>query len=231
MDEKPSESNLDAVYGLKSPETKVTVTVKKDDKTEDWVYSFGKQDEKKNGVYAMVNKSELVFLVPKATVDRLASRRTARPDGVQVRPQAGEGGEDHRLEQRPGRPDRARPRTQGRQRLGQEGRAAIAPDGTKMDSLMRALSNLRASKIVTPKPNTDTGLDVSKKALKIEITIEGGPLELMVGNEDADDKGPDGKPLLFASSNKMAGEVFLLPETVGGVSLKDAKASPAWFRK
>src|ERR1041385_3386678 len=73
VDEKPSDSNLDAVYGLKHPETRATVTVKKDDKTEDWVYTFGRQDEKKNGVYAMVSKSDLVFLVPKATVDHLAS--------------------------------------------------------------------------------------------------------------------------------------------------------------
>ncbi len=231
VDEKPSASNLDAVYGLKTPDAKATVTVKKDDKTEeDWVYSFGKQDEKKNGVYAMVNKSDLVFLVPKATVDRLASAELRdltvfkfdprQVKGTKVTVWSNEDGTPKVLDfERKSDNDWAK----------KEG--PFNPDGTKMDNLMRALSTLRASKIVTPKPNTDTGLDVNKKALKIEITIEGGPLELLVGNEDAEDKGPDGKPLLFASSNKMPGEVFLLPETVGGVSLKQAKGNPGWFRK
>jgi hypothetical protein len=230
VDEKPSESNLDAVYGLKSPETKVTITVKKDDKTEDWVYSFGKQDEKKNGVYARVNKSELVFLVPKATVDRLASAELRDLTVFKFDPKQVKGAKITVWSD-----DLGAPLVYDLERKGDNDWTRkdnpTAMDGTKLDGLMRALSVLRASKIIVPKPNTDTGLDVSKKALKIEINIEGGPLELMVGNDDAEDKGPEGStPLLFASSNKMAGEVFLLPATVGGVNLKDAK-KPIWFRK
>ena len=75
---------------------------------------------------------------------------------------------------------------------------------------------------MTPKPGTDTGLDVNKKALKVEVDTEGGPLELLVGNEDPDNKG-----LLFATSNKLPGEVFLVPEA----TFKEAKAGPAYFRK
>jgi hypothetical protein len=228
--EKPSEGSLDADYGLKNPETKATVTVKKDDKAEDWVFTFGKQDEKKNGVYAMVNKSDLVYLVPKATADRLTGAELRdltvfkfdpkQVKGAKVTVWSNEDGSPKPLDfERKGDNDWAK----------KEG--SITPEGSKMDSLMRALSNLRASKIVTPKPNTDTGLDVNKKALKVEISVEGGPLELTVGNEDPDEKGPDGKPMLFASSNKMPGEVFVLPQSVGGIDLKEAKGNPGWFRK
>jgi hypothetical protein len=231
VDEKPSEANLDAVYGLKTPETKVTISVKKDDKTEDWVYTFGKQDEKKNGVFARVNKSDLVFLVPKATVDRLAAAELRDLTVFKFDPKQVKGAKVSVWSNDLGAPIVLDLERKGDNDWAKKEGTSVTPDGAKMDSLMRALSTLRAVKIVTPKPNTDTGLDVGKKALKVEITVDGGPLELTVGNEDPDNKGPDGKPLLFASSNKMPGEVFLLPETVGGVSLKDAKASPAWFRK
>ena len=74
-------------YGLATPKFTVVVSVKKDDKTEDWIYSFGdekKYDEnepgekpgttvkkEKTGVFAKVNKSDMVFLVAKETVDKL----------------------------------------------------------------------------------------------------------------------------------------------------------------
>ncbi len=225
VDEKPSESNLDAVYGLKNPQAKATVTVKKDDKTDDWVFTFGKQDEKKNGVYAMVNKSELVYLVPKATVDRLTSAELRDLTVFKFDPKKVQSAKVTVWSN-----DLGGPIVSDLERKGDNDWAKkdgpINPDGTKMDNLMRALSNLRASKIVTPKEGADTGLDVNKKALKLEINVEGGPVELTVGNEDPDNKG-----LLFASSNKMAGEVFLLPQNVGGIDLKAVKESPSWFRK
>ncbi len=228
--EKPSEGDLDQLYGLKSPETKATVTVKKGDKTEEWVYSFGKQTDTKMGVYTRLNKSDLVFLVPKATVDRLGSAELRdltvfnfdmkQVKGAKITVWSNDLGGPIALDfERKGDNDWAK----------KDG--PVTPDGAKVENFIRALSHLRASKFVTPKPNADTGLDVNKKGLKVEITTEGGALELLVGNEDADDKGPDGKPLLLASSNKLPGDVFLLPETVQGVSLKEAKAGPAYFRK
>jgi hypothetical protein len=230
VDEKPSEANLDAVYGLKNPEAKATVTVKKDDKTEDWVFTFGKQDEKKNGVYATVNKSDLVYLVPKARADRLTGAELRDLTVFKFDPKQVKGAKVTVWSN-----DLGAPIVLDLERKGDNDWAKkdgpITPDGTKMDSLMRALSNLRASKIVTPKQGVDTGLDVNKKALKVEISVEGGPLVLTVGNEDPDEKGLDGKPMLFASSNKMGDEVFVLPQTVGGVDLKEAKAGPSWFRK
>jgi hypothetical protein len=230
VDEKPSDSNLDAVYGLKNPQAKATVTVKKDDKTEDWVYTIGKQDEKKNGVYAMVNKGDLVYLLPSATLDHLVNAELRDLTVFKFDPKQVKGAKVTVWSN-----DLGGPIVMDLERKGDNDWAKkdgpINPDGTKMDNLMRALSNLRAGKIVTPKQGVDTGLDVNKKALKVEVNVEGGPLELLVGNDDPDEKAPDGKPLLFASSNKMAGEVFLLPDNLGGVNLREAKSGPAWFRK
>src|SRR5207245_888058 len=64
--------NLD-LFGLKAPESRVTVTMKKDDKTEDWVYAFGKQSDTKMGVYAQANKNDLVYLVPKTVADHIGA--------------------------------------------------------------------------------------------------------------------------------------------------------------
>jgi hypothetical protein len=98
----------------------------------------------------------------------------------------------------------------------------ITPDGAKVENFIRSLSHLTATKFVTPKQGADTGLDVNKKALKVEIQVGDEGLDLLVGNEDPDNKGQ-----LFASSGKAKGDVFLVPEAM----FKDAKASPAYFRK
>ena len=98
----------------------------------------------------------------------------------------------------------------------------ITPDGTKVENFIRTLSHLSATKFVTPKQNVDTGLDVEKKALKVEVAVGDETLDLLVGNEDPDNKGS-----LFASSSKLKGDVFLVTEAM----FKEAKASPAYFRK
>jgi hypothetical protein len=221
--EKPSEGDLDQLYGLKKPETTATVTVKNDkgDKTEDWVYTFGKQSDTKMGVYAKLNKTDLVFLVPKATADHLAAVDLrdltvfnfdmSKVKGAKITVYSNDlGGPITLTLERKGDNDWVK----------KEG--PIAPDGAKVENFIRTLSHLTASKFVTPKQNVDTGLDVDKKALKVEITVGGETLDLLVGNEDPDNKG-----MLFASSSKLKGDVFLVPEAM----FKEAKASPAYFRK
>src|SRR5262249_52735839 len=69
--EKPSEADLDQLYGLKKPEVTATVATKQGDKSEEWVYTFGKQSDNKMGVYAKSSKNDLVFLVPKAAADHI----------------------------------------------------------------------------------------------------------------------------------------------------------------
>jgi hypothetical protein len=222
--EKPSETDLDQLYGLKKPETIATVTVKKEkeDKPEDWVYTFGKQSDTKMGVYAKQNKNDLVFLVPKATADHLAAADlrdltvfnfdVSKVKGAKITVWSSE---------------QNKPVELGFERKGDKDWVKTSgfidtPDGAKLDNLISGLSHLQASKFVTPKQNVDTGLDVDKKALKVEITVGDETLDLLVGNED-----PDSKGMLFASSNKQKGDVFLVPELM----FKEAKASPAYFRK
>jgi hypothetical protein len=219
--EKPSDGDLDQLYGLKNPATTATVTVKKDDKTEDWVYSFGKQSDTKKSVYARMNKNDLVFLVPKVTADHLAAAELRdltvfnfdikQVKGAKITVWSNDlGGPVTFTLERNGDNDWAK----------KDG--PITPDGPKVDTFIRLLSHLQANKFVTPKPNVDTGLDVEKKALKVEITVGNETLDLLVGNADPDNKG-----MLFASSGKLKGDVFLVPEA----TFKEAKASPAYFRK
>jgi len=224
--EKPGEKELDELYALKTPATKAVVTVTKGDKSEDWVYSFGKQSDNKMGVYSKENKSELVYLVPSLTVENLGKVEFRDLSVFNFDPKKVKGVEISVWSN-----DLGGPITLNLERKGDNDWAKkdglITPDGAKVDNFLASLSRLQATKFLTPKPGAETGLDVNKKALKVKIDVEGGPLELLVGNEAADEKDPTGKPLLYASSNKLQGDVFLVPEAV----FKDAKASPAYFRK
>jgi hypothetical protein len=219
--EKPSEGDLDQLYGLKKPETTATVTVKKDDKSEDWVYTFGKQSDTKMGVYAKLNKNDLVFLVPKTVADHLAAADLRDLTVLNFDMKQVKGAKITVWSN-----DLGGPITLTLERKGDNDWAKkdgpITPDGPKVENFIRTLSHLQASKFVTPKQNADTGLDVEKKALKVEVTVGDETLDLLVGNEDPDNKG-----LLFASSSKQKGDVFLVLEAM----FKEAKASPAYFRK
>jgi hypothetical protein len=219
--EKPSEKEL-ADYGLKEPETKATVTVTKDGK---WVYFFGKQSDTKMGVYAKQNKADLVFLVPALAAERVAKADfrdltvfhfdMAKVKGAKITVWSNDLGGAIVLDlERKGVKDWVL----------KGGPAGFMPDGAVVESFIAGLAHLQASKFAAPKPNADTGLDVAKKALKVEITVEGEkePFELLVGNED-----PDNKDFFFASSNRLKGDTFLLPK----FSFEKAKASPAFFRK
>jgi hypothetical protein len=220
VSEKPSDADLE-LFGLKSPENKATVTIKRDDKIDDWVYSFGKQTETKMGVYMRLNKSDLVFLVPNLTVDNLKNAELRDLTVFNFDMKQVKGAKITVWSN-----DLKSPVVIDLERKGDRDWAKkdgpITPDGPKVENFIASLGHLRATKFVTPKPNTDTGLDVSKKALKVEIQTESGPLELLVGNEDPDNKGQ-----LFASSNKLPGDILLLPEA----TFKDAKSSPAHFAK
>jgi hypothetical protein len=226
--ERPGDTDLDKLYGLKDPSLSVTVTVKKGDKTEDWGYSFGKDTEyttpltegKKEGVYAKMSNSDLVFVVDKAVVGRLT--------GAELRDLTVF---DFDMKQVKGAKitvwsnDLGGPITLDLERKGEKDwtkkDGPITPDGTKVENFVSGLSHLQATKFAAPEAGTDTGLDVKKKALELVIATEGGPQELTVGNEDPKNKG-----FLFAKSNKVD-ETFLVPE----VMFKDAKAGPAYFRK
>ncbi len=69
--ENPPESDLDPLYGLKSPDVEIRLTATgKDNKPVEYVYSFGKETADKTGVFARCNKSNLIYIVNKPTVEQ-----------------------------------------------------------------------------------------------------------------------------------------------------------------
>src|SRR5258708_38037114 len=68
--ENAPESDLEPLYGLKNPEVEIRLLATgKDNKPVEYVYSFGKETADKSGVFARSNKSNLIFVVNKTTVE------------------------------------------------------------------------------------------------------------------------------------------------------------------
>jgi hypothetical protein len=220
--EKPPESELDTLYGLKSPQTSATLTVTKDGKSEDWTYSFGKDtNDSKDRVYAKMSRSDLVFSVNKNTIGGLqADLRdptvfafdAAKAKGVKITTWSEDSGA---------------PLTLDLERKGPaEWVAKSGPqniDSGKVESILFQLGQLKAQNFVTPKAGTDPALDVNKKALKFEITVEGekDPLELIIGADD-----PDHPESLFAKSSSLKDEIFDVQK-----SMFDPAKKPGYYRK
>src|SRR5262249_47971332 len=60
---------LEQQYGLKTPTVKATVVITKDDKPEEWVYLFGKEEN--DLVYAKQGNRDVIFQVRKAELTPL----------------------------------------------------------------------------------------------------------------------------------------------------------------
>jgi hypothetical protein len=228
--EKPSESDLD-FFGLKTPQTKATVTVTKDGKSEDWVYTFGREEEvalpgekdKAKVVYGKTDRRDVVFAVRGSRLSGLQGDLrdptvfnfdVAKVKGVKITGWQALTGVAITLDL---------------ERKGDKQWEAKAPpgfnvDADAVDSFVRTLSHLRAERFVKPKVGVDTGLDVGKGALQIEVTVEGEekPLVLTVGAED-----PDNKMSYFARSSRQEGDVFLVPK----FGFEKAREKPAFFAK
>jgi hypothetical protein len=78
------------------------------------------------------------------------------------------------------------------------------------EAFLLALQNVRAEKVVAYKsgPKPEHKLTPDAGALVVELTVEGekDPITLTIGALDADGKN------YFATSNKLPGDVFLLPK-------------------
>jgi len=220
--EKPAESELDSLYGLKSPQTSATLTVTKDGKSEDWTYSFGKDtNDSKDRVYAKMSRSDLVFSVNKNTIGGLqADLRdltvfafdAAKVKGVKITTWSEDNGAPLTLDLEHKGPG---------EWVAKAGPQNIS--GNKLESILFQLGHLKAEHFATPKAGTDPALDVNKKALKFEIALENEkePLELIVGADDPDHSGT-----LFASSSTLKGEVFDVQK-----EMFEAARKPGYYRK
>jgi hypothetical protein len=211
-------------YGLKSPAAVATIRVLPDGKKPDeWVYRFGKEMPDKNGRYASLNKTDLVFVAPgisfQALQNELQDPTVLHFDAGAVTSVRLVGwkqavGSTFTLEA---------------ERKDQKEWKIKAPpdfdlDGGALDSFVAGLTNLQAVRFLRAtgtKPEMKLG--AADRLLAIEIGIAGAkaPLTLTLGSLDFADKA------YYARSSAMPGVVFLVPEA----RFEKLLASPKFFSK
>ncbi len=206
--EKASDADLDTIYGLKTPSAKATVTVTKDGKAEDWVYLFGKNLDGDKTVYAKQGPRDVVFVVPRATVEPVLTGDLRDPTVLSFDPTKVKSVKLSGWKDVAGVVVALELERKGDKKWDVKAPAGFTADPDVVDNFVAGLTNLRASRFVTPKTGTKTGLDVNEGALKVEVTVEGQekPLELTVGAEDADNKAS-----YFARSGARWYNAFGLP--------------------
>ncbi len=220
VSEKPSDAELERL-GLKQPAARVTVTVLgTDKKPEDHTVVFGKETDDKTGVYARQEKGDLVFVVRKGVLDALQGDlqdpTVFHLDLAKVKALKLTGWQDVV----------GSPITLDLERRAAQNWAVKAPAGFNLDTnqaeaFLNDLTTLKAIRFVGPaKP--EYRLEVKDGALDIAVTVEGTPepLTLTVG-------GPSGTEGFYSRSNKVPGEVFLLPKE----RFEKVKSRPAYFRR
>ncbi len=205
--EKPSDADLEAKFGLKSPPYKVTLTTTNKEKTEDHVFLFGKETGDKDLRYAKRGDGDLVFQVGAFALGpikgELLDTTVFKFDPAKVRVVKLTGW--HNVD--PDIPPLEVERKDGQWTA--KNRTNFPLDGAKVDSLLAALANLRAQKFLPGAAKPEHKLSLKEGALEIAITFEGDAAPsylLTVGPHHAADKGH------YATTNKLATTALLLPE-------------------
>jgi hypothetical protein len=206
--EKATDEDLEKKYGLKPPQARVEITVKKDDKPVTYAYDFGK-DTNDGGVYAKQSQRDTIFTVDKTVVNGLPAE-VINPvlftlDTDKVRKVKLTGwqklvGSPVTLEFE--RKDKSSPWEV------KKGPDKFKLDGGKVDTLLNDLHTCRAERFVEFKsgPKPKYKLDLADDALVVEITVEGKdkPITLTVGAPSDDDKG------FYATTSETDGDVVVL---------------------
>jgi hypothetical protein len=206
-----STPDKEAEYGLNAPSNKVTLSVTKDDKTEDHVYLFGK--DAPDGIYAKQADKPLIFVAGKFVQTTLnAELRDPvvykfdhnKVTAVKMVGWSNKIGSPFTLEL-----ERKSP-------TDWTVKSTTLPimtfDAAKAESFLTAIETVRADRFLNKTGPQPTGMDVKDGALSIEVTLsEGGPIQLTVGN----DTEIEGKKYWFATSNKAPGETFLIAKQMG----------------
>jgi len=214
--EQTSKEDLDRKYGLATPAARAVVTVTKDGKPTTYEFDFGKKDG--TSLYAKQSQRGTIFTVDESTLasfkDPILDKTVFHFDPTKVTALTLTGWSKIvgdpitiKLEHKDGK------EWVGRKDL----------DQTKVNNLVRDLSDLRAEKFLAHKsqPKPEQELDVAKGGLRIEIKIEGEkePLVLTLGKAEADG--------YVATSSKLSGDIFLVPKaTFEGVMSKPAYFNP-----
>jgi hypothetical protein len=225
--ENPPDGDLHPLYDLKPPvvEVKLTVPGKEKDKPEEFIYQFGKETDDKVGVFAKMNKLNLVFVVPKTIMDNL--QKDLRDPAIfafepsEVRKlKLGfwrEPGEafDLELERKEG----------GFWSVVKPESFAMDFDDKKAEKFVKDIAALKAEKTLTgaeiPKPD-QAKFDLKAGALLVEITLAGRekPVQLTIGGEFE-------KKSYYVKSSLTGDDVFLVPMA----AFEQIKGKPSYFKK
>jgi hypothetical protein len=240
VSEKAMDKDLDH-WGLKPGDYQVTATVKQGDKSEDRVFLFGRQTEKKDGRYAKLGDKDLVFLVRPEVIDpfdpakvkSFVDLNVLRFETPKVREIKLVGWPDAKkktlqtfdAELKEPKPGEARVWTvKNEKELGTD----FQLDTNKISQFANELSHLNAGRYLVFKsgPKPEHKLDEKGRTLEIEVSVEGEmkPLTLTIGAPvaEGDVKG------YAAQSSAAPGDVFMLPESRLEKLLKDG---PKYFSK
>lgn len=217
--EKPSDAELESKYGLKSPAYRVAVTTKQGDKVEEHVFLFGKEiDDKSGRRYAKLGNSDLIFQVQSNAIEplkgQLLDTTVFRFDPAKVRILKLTGW--HSID--PSIAPLEMERKDG------QWKARLEVEGSKVDSFLVGLANLRAQNFIAGAAKPEYKLSLKEGGMEIAVTFEGDkePSYIMtVGPHNATDKGN------YATTNKLPNTVLLLPEEL----FKAPMSGPSHFVK
>ena len=208
--EKATEKELER-FGLQPPRMSAVVKLK-DEKDPTRTYLFGAESDDKATVYAKLGERDWVFSVRRGVVDALKQLDLVDPtvftlDLSKVRGMKLTGWKDFSVNGQPQVLDLVRKSANDWAVSGSGGYKLSSPAAA---ALLLALQSVRAEKVVEYKagPKPEHKLTADAGALVIELTLDGEkePITLALGALD-----PDGKHY-FAMSNKLPGDVFLLPK-------------------
>jgi hypothetical protein len=240
VSEKAMDKDLDH-WGLKPGDYQVTASVKQGDKSEDRVFVFGRQTEKKDGRYAKLGDKDLVFLVRPEVIDpfdpakvkSFVDLNVLRFETPKVREIKLVGWPDAKkkttqtfdAELKESKPGEARVWTvKNEKELGTD----FQLDTNKLGQFANELSHLNANRYLVFKsgPKPEHKLDEKSRALEIEVSVEGEmkPLTLTIGAPlaEGDVKG------YAAQTSAAPGDVLLLAGDRWDKLLKDG---PKYFSK
>jgi hypothetical protein len=213
----PKDAKTLAGYGLEPPDLRAVVTVKKDDKTETFVYKFGKESgEKTKEIYAFMDKRDIVFLAQPQAVKvlrdaELRDTKVFQFDAARVKELDLKGWQEKvnfvlelKLERKSAGIWTA---------LKPEG---FDPNGRKVGDFVSDLSHLKAEKFVAFKVKSlaEYKLAPADPNLRIEVKMDDGKTTyvLTIGAENKEKTG------YYATASTLPGVVFLASrETFGPV--------------
>jgi Domain of unknown function (DUF4340) len=206
--EHPTDKELERA-GLKPPKIQATVGLKVEKDTPR-VFQFGAETDDKLGVYAKQGERDLVFVARKSVVDALEKGDLLDPTVFRLDLAKVQGMKLTGWKDVVGTEMTLDLERKGTNNWAMKGGSTFKLSAPQAESFLAGLTYVRAEKFVVFKsgPKPEHKLTPAEGALKVEITVDGEkePVTLLIGAPDGDGKS------YYAQSNKLPGDVFLLPK-------------------